>query len=603
MEAFVSNQLPQMNLVIQAGPQVGQIFQLRSGAQTIGRAPDNQIVVPDSTISKQHVQITVQPEGVWIQDLGSSNGTFVNGQRITESTWLKPGDSVQVGSSVVLGVQVAGAVEPVQAASSSTNWLMGGLVFAVVLLALLAIALGAWFMLGRDTSSTQSTPLPPPTAAQEFTPAATTEPAPEVAISFTANKTTVQLGECATLRWQVSNAKEVRLDGEQVAATGSRQVCPQEETEVYRLTALSPDGETKEETVVLTVQPTPLPPPGVDIEFSADDTTVGYGSCTNLRWDVKNAQAVRLDGEKVGLQGAREVCPTEPATTYQLLIDPLEGEIVEQTVIINVPSTPTPTPTPTSTPQPQSAVIDKFTADQTTVTQGGCTTLRWTVRNAQSVQLSGGDVGSQGVSSQGARQVCPSGTGATYTLAASSSGSTVQASVTVSVSAPPTPSGQYSLAANPNPAGDCTTLSWHIEGVKEAYLNGGQFNNFGLIGPTGQTQACGSGAVVYVMNVVLLNDSHDSRSVTVTFTGGGGGGGSVGGGPSVDFSHDGTFLRWSVRNANEAFIDCYDTDGHHVAGGQLFSDDGSDLPPTAHGRCTLTAIGHDGSTTTKTVTF
>ena len=104
----MSNQPPQITLTVQTGSMAGQVFQLVSGSQTIGRVSGNQIVINDPTISRQHAQLTVQAEGVWIQDLGSSNGTFVNGQRITSSTWLKPGDSLQIGTSIVLGVQAQG---------------------------------------------------------------------------------------------------------------------------------------------------------------------------------------------------------------------------------------------------------------------------------------------------------------------------------------------------------------------------------------------------------------------------------------------------------------------------------------------------------------
>ena len=99
-----------------------------------------------------------------------------------------------------------------------------------------------------------------------------------------------------TLRWQVENAKEVRLDGEKVIDEGSHKVCPQEASKTYRLTALSLDGETSEESVTLTVPPTPLPPPGVDIEFTVDNTTISYGDCTTPALDRKKRQ--RMCAEK-----------------------------------------------------------------------------------------------------------------------------------------------------------------------------------------------------------------------------------------------------------------------------------------------------------------
>ncbi|MBN1217646.1 MAG: FHA domain-containing protein [Anaerolineae bacterium] len=537
-----------LQLTIQTGSQTGQTFQLRRGSQTIGRASTNQIVIPDPTVSKQHAQITVQPEGVWIQDLGSSNGTFVNGQQITASTWLKPGDTLQVGTAVVLGVQAGGGAMPAPAGSNPTGWLAGGLVAVVALLVLAGLGFAAWFAFGSSGDSSTQPPVVSETVPVVLTtepPVESPTPAPEVVVNFTASKTTVQLGECVTLRWQVTEAREVRLDGELVPASGDRKVCPQDASKTYRLTALSFSGETSEEALTFTVLPTPLPPPGVEIEFEAEQTSVSYGNCTTLRWTVQNAQAVRLNGEKVGSQGTQEVCPTEPATVYQLLVDPLEGELVEQTVIINVPATPMPTATPTAAPtatllpappqpQVQTPVIDKLIADQITLNQGGCTTLRWTVRNAQSVQLSGGEIGSQSVSNQGARRVCPPGANTTYTLFASGSGGSVQTSITLAVFAPtstpvivvvpqpqppPAPAGppKYDIGASVGYIDGnkrCFTLQGYIENVREAYLDGGEFNHTPLTGPSWAKKVCHKQTTTYVMTVILPNGSIDSVSAT-----------------------------------------------------------------------------------------
>lgn len=103
---------PAVSLVAQRGPQAGQTFALHDGVNTIGRAPGNDVLLSESSVSRHHARIMVRPEGVWIEDLGSTSGTFVNGQRVTGSTWLRSGDAVQVGGSVILGVQVASAMAP-----------------------------------------------------------------------------------------------------------------------------------------------------------------------------------------------------------------------------------------------------------------------------------------------------------------------------------------------------------------------------------------------------------------------------------------------------------------------------------------------------------
>ena len=91
---------------------------------------------------------------------------------------------------------------------------------------------------------------------------------------------------------------------------------------------------------------------------------------------------MRRETKKVGLTGSEEVCPTDSANTYSLLVQTLDGENVEQTVSIIVPPTPVPTHTPhpaTATPKPkaqaQNPIIDKFIADQNSLNQGSCNHL------------------------------------------------------------------------------------------------------------------------------------------------------------------------------------------------------------------------------------
>jgi pSer/pThr/pTyr-binding forkhead associated (FHA) protein len=89
-------------LVIEQGPEPGQTFTLGNAPQTIGRSANNGIVVNDAEISRRHAQITPHGEGYVLEDLGSTNGTFINGIRLTQSAPLNHGDSVEFGDTVRL---------------------------------------------------------------------------------------------------------------------------------------------------------------------------------------------------------------------------------------------------------------------------------------------------------------------------------------------------------------------------------------------------------------------------------------------------------------------------------------------------------------------
>ena len=66
--------------------------------KVVGRHRSCDVVITDDTVSGRHCQITESPDGCVIEDLGSSNGTYVNGKRI-ESTVLKSGDRVTLGTA------------------------------------------------------------------------------------------------------------------------------------------------------------------------------------------------------------------------------------------------------------------------------------------------------------------------------------------------------------------------------------------------------------------------------------------------------------------------------------------------------------------------
>lgn len=69
---------------------------------TIGRAPNCTIMIPDDTyVSQLHARLFRNGDGTWVEDLGSTNGSYVNGTRVTGIHQLDKGDRLQIGSTIM----------------------------------------------------------------------------------------------------------------------------------------------------------------------------------------------------------------------------------------------------------------------------------------------------------------------------------------------------------------------------------------------------------------------------------------------------------------------------------------------------------------------
>jgi hypothetical protein len=91
-----------VRLVVQRSPSLeeGDEFPLNSAPLTVGRGGQNDLVLTgDEFASARHARIEVRGDGVWIQDLDSTNGTYVNGSRVTGAERVTAGDVVRVGET------------------------------------------------------------------------------------------------------------------------------------------------------------------------------------------------------------------------------------------------------------------------------------------------------------------------------------------------------------------------------------------------------------------------------------------------------------------------------------------------------------------------
>lgn len=74
----------------------GRTYELKTEKTTVGRVEDNTFHIPDGSVSSHHAEILLRGNEVVIKDLNSTNGTFINGERITEAV-LRPGQSLRFG--------------------------------------------------------------------------------------------------------------------------------------------------------------------------------------------------------------------------------------------------------------------------------------------------------------------------------------------------------------------------------------------------------------------------------------------------------------------------------------------------------------------------
>ena len=88
-------------IVMRSGPIPGSSFYLEKTEVTLGRDLANDIPVPDQEISRRHARFVVRTDGVYIEDLGSTNGTFLGNQRVTDPVPLRRGDQVRIGATTV----------------------------------------------------------------------------------------------------------------------------------------------------------------------------------------------------------------------------------------------------------------------------------------------------------------------------------------------------------------------------------------------------------------------------------------------------------------------------------------------------------------------
>lgn len=100
-------------LLVLSGPAVGHTCTIGPQSAVIGRSVSNEASIPDPEISRQHARIALTESGFVISDLGSVNGTFVNGMRVETQTPLREADRIQLGPLTMVKFSL---LDPLEAA-------------------------------------------------------------------------------------------------------------------------------------------------------------------------------------------------------------------------------------------------------------------------------------------------------------------------------------------------------------------------------------------------------------------------------------------------------------------------------------------------------
>jgi pSer/pThr/pTyr-binding forkhead associated (FHA) protein len=147
--ATAAGAVESLRLVAQGGPYDGRIFPL-VGELLVGRAAENQLVLDDPSLSRKHARLRGTGRRMEVEDLGSSNGTFVNGRKVGSAT-AGPGDSIRFG-------ELAFRIEDERGMGRPAGAMTGGLWFGLLAggAATLVILITALVMLVRKPALVQA---------------------------------------------------------------------------------------------------------------------------------------------------------------------------------------------------------------------------------------------------------------------------------------------------------------------------------------------------------------------------------------------------------------------------------------------------------------
>ncbi len=497
----------QLQLVVHAGPLAGKGFPIASQILTFGRDPDNDICLEDTEVSRHHARLTQTEDQIILEDLGSTNGTLVNGKPITGRHVLQPADIISIGSSVfgvkgfaapaTMGVtqvspdkptflqyppapavpqvkaKPAPAARPAPPGPAKSSGLsavaIAGILVLVLILVIAAIVTAYFLARGRGTAQAgiPVVVITAPVSGSQV----------QVGVPVTIQATASDPAGVKRMELWVSGAKTAEsispVEQGQPTLTASFQWTPEAPgSYTLEIRAYNQQGEVNTPTMVTvtavgdlaatTATPTPTPATPTPTIPTAPTlktlTDLNVRSGPGLVYDLIGLLPAGASAEVTGRSEDQQwwqirFAPAANGVGW-VSADPAYASTVNTggVPVLPAPPSPTPSPTPTGTPTDTptaTAVPATFTPTLTPTPTGTATA-----------------------------------TGEATVIQFNVSPSTIQ-------------------------GGECVTISWNVTGVREIYFQGE-----GVTG-TGNLVDCPRETETYVLRVVLLDGSERREERTV----------------------------------------------------------------------------------------
>jgi hypothetical protein len=521
-------QPPTITLTIKQGPQRGHSFSVAKDSIILGRVRDSDVVISDAEVSRRHASITWERGQPVIRDLGSTNGTFVNGVRITGAQALRDGDTIGLGK-IQLGFQSPAIAEayptvarpaprppayvplPAPAAEArrgpgGLSWMALGLFGLAVVILLVVAALGAYWYSQRGEKVAGGVPM--------------------VVINSPASGSQVLVGQ------------EVIV---QATATDPRGVTRVEllVNGILYHSGISPSPQGQSPFIYR--QSWRAPSPG---------TYTLMVKAYNAAGGVSQPEAITVNITEVATAtpGQPTATPVEPTATPTVTSTPVPDTPTATWTPVIVVVTETPTPTPTGCVLDAAFVADVTVPDGTVFSPGARIDKIWRIRNSGNcpwesgytwVFVSGDQMGaapSQAVPATaaggnvdiGVTMYAPAtpGTYTGYWRMKSPDGQVFGQTSSVNIVVPslatatptstPLPGAEVSLTVDRDHinAGECTWVRARVENVRAAWLDGEP-----VIGGYKEKQVCPCNDTTYTLHVELTDGSTTDRTVTVHVAG------------------------------------------------------------------------------------